>query len=70
MKFVEKNVNQKIRLPETPHIELEMQEDYYKKKAILESYEENFDKSEFEIDELISMDFEKAEKTKEDKDDL
>ena len=63
MKFVEKNANIKIRLPDTPHIDLDLQEEYYKKKAVLESYEENFDKNEFEIDEIISMDFEKAPKT-------
>lgn len=57
MKFIENNVNQKIRLPDTPHIDLDLQEEYFKKKAILESYEENFEKNEFEIDELISMDF-------------
>lgn len=63
MKFVEKNANIKTRLPDTPHIDLDLQEDYYKKKAVLESYEENFDKNEFQIDDLISMDFEKAPKT-------
>jgi hypothetical protein len=70
MKFIEKNVNQKIRLPDTPHIDLELQEEYFKKKAILESYEENFDKDEFEIDELISMDFGKAANNEEEKTDL
>ena len=63
MKFVEKNANIKMRLPDIPHIDLELQEDYYKKKAVLEGYEENFDKNEFQIDDLISMDFEKAPKT-------
>jgi hypothetical protein len=70
MKFIEKNANQKIRLPDTPHIDLELQEEYYKKKAILESYENNFDKDEFDIDELISMDFGKSGNTAEEKTDL
>lgn len=63
MKFVEKNANIKIRLPDTPHIDLDLQEDYYKKKAVLESYQENYEKNEFQIDDLISMDFEKTPKT-------
>lgn len=63
MKFVEKNSKIKFRLPDTPHIDLDLQEDYYQKKAILESYEENTNKNEFEIDDLISMDFEQAPKT-------
>jgi hypothetical protein len=70
MKFIEKNAKQKIRLPDTPHIDLELQEEYYKKKAILESYEENFDKDEYAIDELISMDFGKSGATLEEKTDL
>jgi hypothetical protein len=59
MKWIERNVDQRIRLPEIPHIDLELQEDYYKKKAVLESYDENANKSDLEIDELINMDFEK-----------
>jgi hypothetical protein len=58
MKWVEKNSEIKIRLPEIPHIDLEMQEEYYKKKAILESYEENANKSDMEIDDMINFDFE------------
>jgi len=63
MKFIEKNANIKIRLPDTPHIYLELQEEYYKKKAVLESYEENYDKNELQIDDLISMEFEKIPNT-------
>lgn len=63
MKFVENNSEVKFRLPDTPHIDLEMQEEYYKKKALLESYEENYEKNEFEIDDLISMDFDKSQKS-------
>jgi hypothetical protein len=58
MKWIEKNCENKIRLPTLPHIDLAMQEDYYKRKSILESYEENFNKSELEIDDMINMDFE------------
>ncbi len=63
MKWVEKNSNIKIRLPDIPHIDLDLQEEYYKKKAVLESYEENFEKNELELDDMIGMDFEKAKKT-------
>jgi hypothetical protein len=58
MKWVEKHVETKIRLPEVPHIDLEMQEEYYKKKSILESYDENLNKSDLELDDLLNMDFE------------
>jgi hypothetical protein len=57
MKWIEKLADIKIRLPEIPHIDLELQEDYYKRKAILESYDENINKNDIEIDDLISMDF-------------
>jgi len=58
MKWIEKNSEHKIRLPTLPHIDLATQEDYYIKKSILESYEENFNKTELEIDDMINMDFE------------
>lgn len=57
MNWIEKNSENRIRLPELPHIEVESQEEYYKKKAVLESYEENYDKTEIEIDDMINMDF-------------
>ena len=57
MKWVEKNCQIKIRLPNLPHIDINNHEDYFKRKSILESYEENFDKSELEIDDMIKMDF-------------
>jgi hypothetical protein len=63
MKWIEANVDQRIRLPEVPHIDLEMQEDYYKKKSVLESYEENYNKNDLEIDDLVNMDFEKLKVT-------
>jgi hypothetical protein len=66
MKWVEKNSEIKIRLPEIPHIELEMQEEYYKKKAILESYDENANKSDLEIDDMLNFDFENSSKNKSD----
>ncbi len=58
MKWVEKNSQIKIRLPEIPHIDLEMQEEYYRRKSILESYDENMNKTDIEIDDLLNMDFE------------
>ena len=57
MKWIEKNSEIKIRLPDIPHIDLEMQEEYYKKKAILESYDENLSKSDLEVDDLLNMEF-------------
>jgi hypothetical protein len=60
MKWVEKHAETKIRLPEIPHIDLEMQEEYYKRKAILEGYEENFNKSDLEVDDMLNMEFESA----------
>ena len=57
MKWVEKNSEIKIRLPEIPHIDLEIQEEYYKKKAILESYDENMNKTDLELDDLLNMEF-------------
>jgi hypothetical protein len=59
MKWVEKTAEIRIRLPEVPHIDLELQEDYYKKKSVLESYDENASKNDFEVDDLINMDFDK-----------
>lgn len=58
MKWVEKNVDNRIRLPEIPHIPIELQEEYYRRKAILESYDENSNKSEIELDDLLKMEFE------------
>jgi len=59
LKWIEKKANNRILLPELPHIDLELQDEYYKKKAVLESYEENLNKDDFEIDDLINMDFQK-----------
>lgn len=58
MKFAEKNSEIKFRLPDLPHIELDLHESYYEKKSLLETYEENFDKDEFQLDDIIGMDFE------------
>jgi hypothetical protein len=58
MKWVENLSEVRIRLPEIPHIDLEMQEEYYKKKSILESYDENANKTDLEIDDLLNMEFE------------
>jgi hypothetical protein len=63
MKWIEKNSDHKIRLPEIPHIDLEMHEEYYKKKSILEGYEENYEKSEIEIDDMVKMDFDRLPAT-------
>ena len=64
MKWVEKNSQIKIRLPNLPHIDINNHEDYYRRKSILESYEENFYKSELEIDDMIKMDFENINEVK------
>jgi len=61
LKWIEKNAENKLLLPEIPHIDLELQDEYYKKKSVLESYEENTNKDDFEIDDLINMDFQKIE---------
>ncbi len=61
MKWIENDAEIKFRLPEIPHIDLELHEDYYKKKAVLESYDENMNKNDLEIDEMINMDFSKLE---------
>ena len=58
MKWIEKNAENKIRLPEIPHITNDLQEEYYKRKSILESYDENINKTDIEIDDLLNMDFE------------
>lgn len=65
LKFIEKNAQIKIRLPDLPHLDPELHEDYYNKKALLESYDENVDKNEFEIDDVINLDFEKLPSQKE-----
>jgi hypothetical protein len=70
MKWVEKNSEIKMRLPDIPHIDLEMQEEYYKKKAILESYEENFNKSDIEIDDMLNMEFDTPAENNKTKPDL
>ena len=57
MKWIESHAEVKVRLPDIPHIDLEMQEEYYKKKIILESYDENSNKSDIEIDDLLNMEF-------------
>ncbi len=67
MKWIEKNVGNSILLPDLPHINLELQDEYYKKKAVLETYEENTNKDEYEIDDLINMDFQKKPSTETDK---
>lgn len=61
MKWIEKNVDNRMRLPEIPHIVLELQEEYYKRKSTLENYEENANKDDLEIDDLINIDFETYE---------
>lgn len=61
MKWIENDAEIKFRLPEIPHIELELHEDYYKKKAVLESYDENMNRNDLEIDDMINMDFSKLE---------
>jgi hypothetical protein len=53
MKFIEKNANQKIKFPDTPHNDLDLQEEYCKKKVVLEIYKENFDNDDFEIYTLV-----------------
>ena len=61
MKWIEDSSEVKFRLPEIPHIDLELHEEYYKKKTVLESYDENINKDDIEIDDMISMDFAKLE---------
>lgn len=61
MKWIEQNAENRIRLPEVPHIDIELHEEYYKRKAIMEAYEENMSKSETEIDDMIDMDFKTLE---------
>lgn len=62
MKFVEKNADLKIRLPELPHLDLSLHDAYYQKKALLESYDENFGKDDFELDDTINMDLVETKK--------
>lgn len=59
MKWIESESEIKFRLPEVPHIDLELHEDYYKKKTVLETYDENLEKNDLEIDDMINMDFTK-----------
>ena len=66
MKWIEKNCQLKIRLPSLPHIDIPNHEDYYKRKSILETYEENYNKSELEIDDMIKMDFDDLKEVKTD----
>lgn len=61
MKWLEHESEIKFRLPEIPHIDLELHEEYYKKKTVLESYDENSNKNDYEIDDMIAMDFSKLE---------
>lgn len=61
MKWIESESEIKIRLPEIPHIDLELHEEYYKKKTVLETYDENLNKNYLEIDDMIGMDFSKLE---------
>ena len=61
MKWIENESEIKFRLPEIPHIDLELHEEYYKKKIVLESYDENVNKNDIEIDEMINMDFSKLD---------
>lgn len=70
MKWIEKNSEIKMRLPEIPHIEISNQEEYYKRKALLESYDENINKTEMEIDDLINLDFGFSQKDSNTKTDL
>ena len=64
MKWIENESEIKFRLPEIPHIDLELHEEYYKKKIVLESYDENVNKNDLEIDEMINMDFSKLDMDK------
>ncbi len=59
LKFIEANASYKVKLPDVPHIDPQLHEEYFRKKALLESYEENFEKSDFEVDDIINMDFER-----------
>jgi hypothetical protein len=61
MKWIEHEAEVKFRLPEIAHIDLELHEEYYKKKTVLESYDENANKNDYDIDDMISMDFSKLE---------
>lgn len=63
MKFIESNVDIKVRFPELPHLDLSLHDEYYNKKALLESYDENFGKDDFEIDDIINMDLINKKKT-------
>ncbi len=58
MKWIEENSEIKLRLPEIPHIANANQEEYYRRKAILETYDENMDKDDMELDDILKMDFE------------
>jgi hypothetical protein len=60
LKWIEKNAENRLLLPDLPHIDLELQDEYYTKKATLESYEENLNKDDLEVDDLINMDFQKV----------
>lgn len=55
MKWIEKNASMKFALPELPHLSDDQIDEYYKQKFIVESKEENKNKSEYEIDDMISM---------------
>lgn len=57
LKFIELNSYYKIKLPDVPHLDSELHEEYYNKKSILESYKENINKSDVELDDIINMDF-------------
>lgn len=63
MKFIESNVDTKVRFPELPHLDLALHDEYYNKKSLLESYDENFGKDDFEIDDIINMDLINKKKT-------
>lgn len=56
MNFIEKNAEIKIKFPELPHLDPELHEEYYNKKSLLESYDENINKSDEELDDVIDMD--------------
>ena len=55
MKWIEKNVSIKFALPDLPHLSDTQIEEYYKQKYLVESKDENKNKSEYEIDDMISM---------------
>ena len=65
LKWVQINAANRFKLPDVPHLPVQMHEEYYKRKSRLEDYEENENKSDLELDDLIDMDFFKMDDEKE-----